>query len=121
VAATVATVATGPAIARSLAGLLALLAASGRAAQEGQQLVASRNGFRPAVLHLKKGEPARLRLSSADGEHCFAVDALRIEKRIAPGRTTALEFTPDRAGSFPFYCCLEPDNERLKGKIVVAE
>jgi plastocyanin domain-containing protein len=115
--------ATGRGIASNArAALLALLGAPALASpQESVELVASRDGFRPAVITLRKGEPARLRLSTADAEHCFAVDAFRIEKRIAPGRPTSVDLTPERAGSFPFYCCLEPDNERLKGRIVVSE
>jgi heme/copper-type cytochrome/quinol oxidase subunit 2 len=81
----------------------------------------SNSGFRPETIRLRRGEPARLELQTADDEHCFAVDALRLEKRVRPGRTTVLEFTPDRAGSFPVYCCLEPDNGNLRGRLVVAE
>jgi heme/copper-type cytochrome/quinol oxidase subunit 2 len=90
-------------------------------AQETIEVVVSRSGFKPKLLKLHKGEPAKLVLSTSDEEHCFAVDALRIEKRISPGKATTLDLTPDRAGTFPFYCCLAPDNEALRGKIVVAE
>jgi len=85
------------------------------------RVVASQRGFRPGVLSLRKGEAVRLVLSTADAEHCFAVDAFRVEKRILPGRTVTLDLTPDRAGTFPFYCCLEPDNGALQGRVVVAE
>ncbi len=54
-------------------------------------------------------------------EHCFALDALRIEKRILPGRSTPADITPDRVGSFPFHCCLEPGNEAQRGRLVVSE
>ena len=62
-------------------------------------------------------------LSSADAEHCFAIDALRIEKRIVPGRTTTLDLTPDRAGVFPFYCCLESGDAAAveRGQLTVTE
>jgi heme/copper-type cytochrome/quinol oxidase subunit 2 len=63
-------------------------------------------------------------LSSADGgEHCFAVDELRIEKRIAPGRETRFDFTPERAGSFVFQCCLESGDAAAaeRGQLNVAE
>jgi heme/copper-type cytochrome/quinol oxidase subunit 2 len=71
------------------------------------EVVASRQGFQPRVVNVRKGQLTRLVLSSRDGEHCFALDALRVEKRIVPGRTTVLDLTPDRSGTFPFYCCLE--------------
>ena len=83
----------------------------------------SRDGFQPREISVRRGETVRLAVKSADGEHCFAVDAFRIEKRIVPGRTTAVDITPDRAGTFPYYCCLEKgdaaDTER--GRLVVAE
>jgi heme/copper-type cytochrome/quinol oxidase subunit 2 len=88
---------------------------------EDLEVVLARSGVRPKVLNLRKGETTRLVLKSGDGEHCFAIDALRVEKRVVAGRTTVLEVTPDRAGTFPFHCCLEPDVEALRGKVVVAE
>ena len=87
------------------------------------EVVASREGFRPRVVNVRKGEPVRLLLTSADGEHCFALDALRIEKRIVPGRATLLDLTPDHSGTYPFYCCLESgaaaDSEN--GRLVIIE
>ena len=89
--------------------------------QESLAVVASKAGFKPKVLNLHKGEPAKIVLTTADDEHCFAVDALRIEKRVTPGKPTTLELTPDRVGTFPFYCCLELENETQRGKLVVVE
>jgi heme/copper-type cytochrome/quinol oxidase subunit 2 len=87
------------------------------------EVVASREGFRPRVVNVRKGQPVRLLLSTADGEHCFALDALRIEKRIVPGRATVLDLTPDRSGTFPFYCCLESGSasDSENGRLVIIE
>ena len=84
---------------------------------------ASRSGFAPSVLQARKGETIHVRLTSRDQEHCFAVDAFRVEKRIVPGRTTTVDITPDRAGTFPYYCCLESGSaaEAERGRLVVAE
>ena len=104
--------------------LLGAAAAHGKLsppAAEGIEVVASRSGFNPKLLKARKGESLRLLLKTADEEHCFALDAFRIEKRIAPGRTVPLELTPDRTGEFPFYCCLEPDNPALRGRLLVGE
>ncbi len=62
-------------------------------------------------------------LTSADGEHCFAVDALRIEKRVVAGRPTRFDLTPERAGVFPFHCCLESGAaaERERGELTVSD
>jgi heme/copper-type cytochrome/quinol oxidase subunit 2 len=87
------------------------------------EVVASRQGFRPRVINVRKGQPVRLLLSTADGEHCFALDALRIEKRIVPGKATVLDLTPERSGTFPFYCCVETgaaaDSEN--GRLVIID
>jgi heme/copper-type cytochrome/quinol oxidase subunit 2 len=99
--------------------LAAGLAAAVR--QDAIEIVASRSGFEPPLLELRKGDSVTLRLSTRDEEHCFAIDAFRVEKRIQPGRATTAEFTVDKAGEFPFYCCLEPANEALRGRLIVRE
>ncbi len=106
-----------------LAGLLAAAAVGSAALQavEEIEVAASNTGFKPALLRLRRGDAVRLSLRTEDGEHCFAVDAFRVEKRVVPGRATSVDLTPDRAGEFPFYCCLEPDNAKLRGRIVVSE
>ncbi len=101
------------------------LAAAGAAARPGPEVSirASGSGFEPSEVVVRKGEAVRVVLSSTDREHCFAVDALRIEKRILAGRSTSFDFTPDRAGRFPFYCCLESGTqaEVERGVLVVTE
>lgn len=84
-------------------------------------VTASREGFKPATLKVRLGETVRLQLQSADAEHCFALDALRVEKRIVPGRTTSVDLAPDAAGRFAFYCCLEGPDSSEKGTLVVTE
>jgi cytochrome c oxidase subunit II len=89
----------------------------------GLEVKASRRGFEPSRISLRRGESVSIALSTADGEHCFAIDALRIEKKIVPGRTTTLDLTPDRTGVFPFYCCLESGDEAgvERGQLSVTE
>jgi cytochrome c oxidase subunit 2 len=109
------------------AGLLGLALGSARAASTGAtadrvEVTVSRQGFRPDRVTLRKGEPVRLSLTSSDGEHCFAVDAFRIEKRVVAGRPSVVDLTPDRTGTFAFYDCLaEPGGETKPGTLVVAE
>ncbi len=113
---------------RGLAGL-ALLTAAAAAAAVGVpagptvDVKVSRRGFEPARIVLRRGETAQLVLASEDGEHCFAIDSLRIEKRVAANRPTRLELTPERAGSFLFYCCVESGQQadRERGELVVTE
>ena len=86
-------------------------------------IVASEKGFEPRVINLHKGEPVRFRLTTADREHCFAIDALRVEKRIVPGKATVVDLTPEKAGTFPFTCCIESGAaaEKEHGRLVVID
>jgi cytochrome c oxidase subunit 2 len=116
-------VTTGRAIGRAVAATAALVLtlAANRALGAEVEVVVSNAGFRPAQITVRKGETLRVRLVASDREHCFAIDALRVEKRVVPGKRTLVELVPDRAGTFPFHCCLEPANETLRGRVVVSE
>ena len=82
----------------------------------------SGQGFRPDHIASRKGEPIRISLTTSDGEHCFALDAFRVEKRVVPGRPSVVDLTPDRAGTFPFYDCLADAGDKGKqGRLVVTE
>jgi plastocyanin len=105
-----------------LGDLLAVVLFAASASAQEAEVVATKTGFKPKLLRLRKGDTTHLVLKSGDGqEHCFAVDELRIEKRIRAGKPTPLDVTPERAGSFAFYDCLAPESEGLRGKFVVAE
>ncbi len=103
----------------------AMLAAAVAVARPGPEVEirVSRQGFDPAVVTLRKGETTRIVLSTDEGEHCFAVDALRVEKRVVAGRSTTFDLIADRAGRFPFYCCVESGGaaEVERGELVVTE
>jgi heme/copper-type cytochrome/quinol oxidase subunit 2 len=108
-----------------LPGLALALAAVAAGAPGGPsvEVRVSKRGFEPSRITLRRGETTRLVLSSGDREHCFAIDALRVEKRIVPGRTTPLDLSPERAGVFPFYCCLESGEAAAaeRGELTVTE
>jgi hypothetical protein len=75
-------------------------------------------GYEPSEVKLKKGVPARLRFIRKDTGGC--TEQLLIPdfgvKQVLPGLTeTVVEFTPDKAGSFPFTCGMK----MLKGTLVV--
>ncbi len=101
--------------------LLALFLVCEAVAAERLELSVSKAGFRPARLTVRRSEPVRLSISSADGEHCFALDAFRVEKRVVPGRSAIVDLIPDRAGTFPFHDCLAPEGEARTGQLVVIE
>jgi heme/copper-type cytochrome/quinol oxidase subunit 2 len=114
------------AVAAAAAAALAGPARPARAqAREGRvvEVEVSRRGFAPSEITLRKGETAHLVLSAGSGEHCFAIDALRVEKRVVAGRATRFDLTPDRTGVFPFYCCVERGEaaEAERGRLTVTE
>jgi heme/copper-type cytochrome/quinol oxidase subunit 2 len=108
---------------RPLASFGLVLLSLAASAQEDVRVVASKEGFKPKVVNVRKGEGLRLLLSSSDGEHCFALEAFRVEKRILPDKTTTVDLVPDRTGTFPFYCCLETGAaaEKEHGRLVVTD
>jgi heme/copper-type cytochrome/quinol oxidase subunit 2 len=112
-------------MARGAAGALAVAAAltAAGAGTRAVEIRVSSQGFEPAVVTLRKGEAVQIVLSTVDGEHCFALDDFRVEKRVLPGRATRFDFTPDRGGRFPFYCCVETGKaaEVERGELVVTE
>jgi heme/copper-type cytochrome/quinol oxidase subunit 2 len=108
--------------------VLALAAAAvspATAAPEGAtvEVRASRAGFQPSRVSIHRGETTHVVLTTADGEHCFAIDELRIEKRIVPGRATRFDLVVDRAGTYAFHCCLESGAaaQAEQGQLTVTE
>ena len=106
-----------------MAAVLALLGGPSflSPADDATPVVVGREGFRPDTLRARRGDTLRLRVTTADEEHCFALDEFRIEKRVVPGKSVLIELTPDRAGSFRFHCCLEDPRTGPRGQLVVAE
>ncbi len=102
---------------------LAAALAAGRAGLEDEiEVSLSSSGLKPATLRAGRGETLRVKVTSGDErEHCFAVDALRVEKRVRPGHPVSVDLTPDRTGSFPVRCCLHPDNTAERGQLVAGE
>ncbi len=87
------------------------------------EIAVSRRGFEPSRVSVRRGEAVRLVVTSRDVEHCFAIDALRVEKRVVPGRPARVDLVPEQAGEIPFHCCLESGSqaEVERGVLVVSE
>jgi heme/copper-type cytochrome/quinol oxidase subunit 2 len=109
------------AVFRTLVAVALVGASAAMAAEDRIAIQAARSGFKPKVVTVRKGDIVHLVLTTADDEHCFAVDALRIEKRIVPGKPTEVDLTADQPGTLSFYCCLEPEDQAQRGRLVVTE
>ena len=100
---------TGALVALVLAGAATLFARDGDVVATSVSV--SAKGFDPATLTARRDEAVNLAVASTDVEHCFSLDAFRVEKRLLPGRVVAVRFTPDTTGRFPYRCCLHSGEE----------
>jgi cytochrome c oxidase subunit II len=77
--------------------------------------------YKPDVIRVKKGEPLTLIVTATDVTHGFAIDEFKIAEEVAPGRSVKIEFTPDRAGEFYFYCVVRcsKKHKQMRGKLIV--
>ncbi|MBZ5569255.1 MAG: cupredoxin domain-containing protein [Acidobacteriia bacterium] len=67
-------------------------------------ITAKRFEFNPNQITLKKGEPVKLLLTSADVTHGFFLKPLKIDEIIEPGKTTEVNLTPQTAGTYLLIC-----------------
>lgn len=77
---------------------------------------------RTAEIPLKQGDHVKLRLTSADLLHSFAIPLLRIGPVDVPaGHYVEIEFDATRAGILTFLCwqVCSPDHGKLRGRFVV--
>ncbi len=97
----------------------AVPAPAGEGAKQVQEVtIIVAGSYQPSEVKLKKGVPARLRFVRKDTGGCseqLMIPAFGI-KQVLPGLTeTVVEFTPDKAGTFPFTCGMG----MLKGQLVI--
>jgi len=93
-------------------------------------LEASMSGFDKKEIRVKVGQPVTIRLTSIDnshhtdggGKHQWAVDELGVDVIAQPESSNTVTFTPDKAGSYTFYCdicCGGKANPTMNGQVIV--
>jgi cytochrome c oxidase subunit 2 len=90
----------------------------------GEQLVritAKRFEYSPAEVHVRRGVPVVLELTSLDHVHGIAAPDLAVRSDIPPDVITRVRFVPERSGRFPFHCDVfcGSGHEDMSGEIVV--
>jgi cytochrome c oxidase subunit II len=85
------------------------------------QVTAKKYEFDPAVITVKQGQHVKLVITATDRDHGFKLAAYNIDQRLKEGVATPVEFTADKAGTFPFECSVVCGlgHHRMKGKLVV--
>lgn len=60
--------------------------------------------FSPNVITVKKGDKVRIRITSIDISHGFALSDFGINAKLEPNTPQTIEFTATKIGSFLFRC-----------------
>jgi plastocyanin domain-containing protein len=77
-----------------------------------------KGGYTPDTIVVQAGKPVRLQFyrdETADCSDRVVFEQFGIDQQLPPFQTTAIEFTPDEPGEFPFRCGMN----MLKGLLVV--
>jgi len=87
------------------------------------KMTAKKYQFDPNTITVKKGEKVRLIITALDRDHGFKLEAFGINQKLKKGDPATIEFTADKAGTFPFQCSefCGFGHGRMKGKVVVEE
>ncbi len=85
-------------------------------------LVGHKGRWGTDVIHVTEGETVRLRLTSADVVHGFALKAYGIEiDEVYPGKVKTIEFVADKPGTFVFVCTIicNSGHRHMEGEVIV--
>ncbi len=80
--------------------------------------VTVKGGYTPDTIVVQAGQPVRLQFyrdETADCSERVVFEQFGIDQQLPAFQTTAVEFTPDRPGEYPFRCGMN----MLKGLLVV--
>jgi cytochrome c oxidase subunit 2 len=85
------------------------------------EMKASQFQFTPNTIRVKAGVPVQLRVMSTDVVHGLAIPGLNINERLDPGKEVVINFTPAKAGSYPFFCSVfcGAGHADMKGVLIV--
>ena len=77
--------------------------------------------YHPNKVTAKLGQPVVLVLTSEDRIHGFKMPDFGLRTDIVPGQETRVTLTPDKAGSFTFFCDVfcGDGHEDMEGTLVV--
>ena len=79
--------------------------------------------YHPNKVTAKLGQPVVLVLTSEDRIHGFKMPDFGLRSDIVPGQETRVTLTPDKAGSFTFFCDIfcGDGHEDMEGHLVVVD
>ncbi|HEY2013628.1 MAG TPA: cupredoxin domain-containing protein [Bryobacteraceae bacterium] len=85
------------------------------------QVTARKYEFQPDVIKVRTGEHVKLVITAVDHDHGFKIEAFHVEQKLPKGEPVTVEFTADRAGTFPIQCSVfcGLGHKKMKGQLVV--
>mgnify|MGYP001189966961 CR=1 FL=1 len=95
-------------------------AATAQSAADGTQevTIGVEGGYSPSEVRVRKGSAVRLVFDRKEKSPCseeLVISELGVRRFLKPFEKTAIEFTPQQAGSYEFTCGMN----MLRGRIVV--
>jgi cytochrome c oxidase subunit 2 len=108
-------------LAVAAAGLLGQETTPGPSGSAPIEVKAKKYEFEPAVIKVKQGDHVKLVVTATDRDHGIKIAGYNINQRLDKGVPTTVEFTADRAGTFPFECSVACGlgHHKMKGELVV--
>jgi len=84
---------------------------------------ASKFEFTPDTVKVKRGQPVTFVLTSIDRIHGFKMPDFGVRTDIVPDQETRVTITPQKAGSFAFFCDVfcGDGHEDMGGTLVVED
>lgn len=84
---------------------LVILLAACKGKSDGTTIQMNNMRFLQDEVQVKVGEPVTLHLVNQDSyAHAFDIDEFDIHQPFAANETLEVTFTPEKPGSYPFYC-----------------
>jgi cytochrome c oxidase subunit II len=85
------------------------------------KIVAKKFEFVPGEIRVKQGESVTLQFTAPEVPMGFNLADFKLRADIMPGKTTSVELTPDKAGTFTFLCDVfcGTGHEDMSGTLIV--
>jgi len=84
-------------------------------------MTAKKFEFNPSTISVNKGDKVKIKLTSTDVAHGFAIPDYGISKKVDVEKTETIEFIADKSGEFTFFCNVfcGSGHKEMKGKLIV--
>ncbi len=77
--------------------------------------------FIPSVITVNQGDLVRIKATSVDVPHGFALPEFGVSEYLDPGQEVTIEFVADKKGTFTFFCNVAcgQGHSQMRGTLIV--